>query len=92
MQDWKHLMTSQNCMKQDRRQETKSTSLKQSLHSLKVLRTDFYEIIPLPDSYVIVIGDVVVGANTFSSIEEAEDYVIWNYENLRAGLYHETTT
>ena len=49
---------------------------------MRILRTDFYEIIPLPDSYVIVIGDVVVGAYTFSSLEEAEDYVIWNYEKL----------
>lgn len=85
-------MTSQNCMKQDSKQETKSTSLKQSLHSLKVLRTDFYEIIPLSGDYIIVIGDTVAGAYTFSSLEEAEDYVIWNYENLRAGLYHEATT
>ena len=85
-------MTSQNCMKQDKKQETKSTSLKQSLHSLKVLRTDFYEIIPYLGDYIIVIGDTVAGAYTFSSLEEAEDYVIFNYENLRAGLYHETTT
>ena len=85
-------MTSQNCMKQDKKQETKSTSLKQSLHSLKVLRTDFYEIIPYRGDYIIVIGDTVAGAYSFSSMEEAEDYVIWNYENLRAGLYHETTT
>ena len=62
------------------------------MKKLRVKRTDFYEIIPLPDSYVIVIGDVVVGDYTFSSMEEAEDYVIFNYENLRAGLYHETTT
>ena len=82
MQDWKHLMTSQNCMKQDSKRETKSTSLKQSLHSLKVLRTDFYEIIPLSGDYIIVIGDTVAGVYTFSSIEEAEDYVIWNYEEL----------
>ncbi len=75
-------MTSQNCTQQDRRQETKSTNLKQSLQHLKVLRSDFYEIIPLPDSYIIIIGDVVVGAYTFSSLEEAEDYVIWNYEEL----------
>ena len=53
-----------------------------STHRLRVKRTDFYEIIPLPDSYVIVIGDVVVGAYTFSSLEEAEDYVIFNYEEL----------
>lgn len=51
----------------------------------RVKRTDFYEIIPLPDSYVIVIGDVVVGTYTFSSMEEAEDYVIWNYERLKEG-------
>ena len=75
-------MTSQNCMKQDRRQEIKSTSLKHSLHSLKVLRTDFYEIIPLSGDYIIVIGDTVAGAYTFSSMEEAEDYVIWNYKEL----------
>ena len=85
-------MTSQNCMKQDNKQETESTSLKPNLHSLKVLRTDFYEIIPLSGDYIIVIGDTVAGAYSFSSMEEAEDYVIFNYENLRAGLYHETTT
>lgn len=55
------------------------------MKKLRVKRTDFYEIIPLPDSYVIVIGDVVVGAYTFSSIEKAEDYVIWNYERLKEG-------
>ena len=58
----------------------------------RVKRTDFYEIIPLSGDYIIVIGDTVAGAYSFSSMEEAEDYVIWNYENLRAGLYHETTT
>ena len=58
-------------------------NLKQSLQHLRILRTDFYEIIPLPDSYVIVIGDVVVGAYTFSSLEEAEDYVLFNYESLK---------
>ena len=51
----------------------------------RVKRTDFYEIIPPPDSYVIVIGDVVVGTYTFSSMEEAEDYVIFNYERLKEG-------
>ena len=58
----------------------------------RVKRTDFYEIIPYRGDYIIVIGDTVAGAYSFSSMEEAEDYVIWNYENLRAGLYHETTT
>ena len=58
----------------------------------RVKRTDFYEIIPHLGGYIIVIGDTVAGAYSFSSMEEAEDYVIWNYENLRAGLYHETTT
>ena len=47
-----------------------------------MLRTDFYEIIPLSGDYIIVIGDTVAGVYTFSSIEEAEDYVIWNYEEL----------
>ena len=79
-------------MKRGNKRGTKSTSLKHSLHNLKVLRTDFYEIIPLSGDYIIVIGDTVAGAYTFSSMEEAEDYVIFNYENLRAGLYHETTT
>lgn len=54
-----------------------------STHRLLVKRTDFYEIIPLPDSYIIVIGDVVVGVYTFSSLEEAEDYVLFNYESLK---------
>ena len=58
----------------------------------RVKRTDFYEIIPYLGDYIIVIGDTVAGAYSFSSMEEAEDYVIWNYENLRAGLYHEATT
>ena len=53
-----------------------------STHRLQVKRTDFYEIIPYLGDYIIVIGDTVAGAYTFSSIEEAEDYVIWNYEEL----------
>ncbi len=53
-----------------------------STHRLLVKRTDFYTIVPYSDSYIIIIGDVVVGAYTFSSLEEAEDYVIFNYENL----------
>ena len=48
----------------------------------RVKRTDFYEIIPYLGDYIIVIGDTVAGAYTFSSIEEAEDYVIFNYEEL----------
>ena len=75
-------MTSQNCTQQDRRQETKSMNLKQSLQHLRILRTDFYEMIPYLGDYIIVIGDTVIGAYTFSSLEEAEDYVIWNYEEL----------
>ena len=48
----------------------------------RVKRTDFYEIIPYLGDYIIVIGDTVIGDYTFSSLEEAEDYVIWNYEEL----------
>ena len=48
----------------------------------RVKRTDFYEIIPLSGDYIIVIGDTVAGAYSFSSMEEAEDYVIFNYERL----------
>ena len=54
-----------------------------STHRLQVKRTDFYEIIPLSGDYIIVIGDTVIGAYTFSSIEEAEDYVLFNYESLK---------
>ena len=50
--------------------------------SLRVKRTDFYEIIPHLGDYIIIIGDTVAGAYTFSSLEEAEDYAIWNYEEL----------
>ena len=52
----------------------------------RVKRTDFYEIIPYLGDYIIVIGDTVAGAYTFSSMEEAEDYVLWNYEELKGGL------
>ena len=48
----------------------------------RVKRTDFYEIIPHLGGYIIVIGDTVAGAYSFSSMEEAEDYVIFNYERL----------
>ena len=53
-----------------------------STHRLQVKRTDFYEIIPYLGDYIIVIGDTVIGAYTFSSLEEAEDYVLWNYKEL----------
>ena len=53
-----------------------------STRASRVKRTDFYEIIPLSGDYIIVIGDTVIGAYTFSSLEEAEDYVIFNYEEL----------
>ena len=53
-----------------------------STHRLQVKRTDFYEIIPYLGDYIIVIGDTVAGAYTFSSMEEAEDYVLFNYEEL----------
>ena len=54
-----------------------------STHRLQVKRTDFYEIIPYLGDYIIVIGDIVIGAYTFSSLEEAEDYVLFNYESLK---------
>ena len=56
--------------------------LKQNLQRSKILKTDFYTIVPYSDFYIIIIGDVVVGAYTFSSLEEAEEFVFYNYEEL----------
>ncbi len=54
------------------------------MNSSQVKHTDFYTIIPLPDSaYVILIGDTVVGSYIFASIDEAEDYVLYTYEDLK---------
>lgn len=58
------------------------------MNSSQVRRTDFYEIIPLPEGrYVILINDIVVAVYSFNSIDDAEDYVIENYyEELRRSL------
>lgn len=58
------------------------------MNSSQVRRTDFYEIIPLPEGqYVILINDIVVAVYFFNSIDDAEDYVIENYyEELRRSL------
>ena len=51
---------------------------------LQVKRTDWYEIIPLPDGlYLFLIEDIVVGSGRFSTINEAEDYMLYHYEELR---------
>ena len=63
-------------------QLSKEKSQQMNTSSSRVKRTDFYEIISHLGDYIIIIGDTVAGAYTFSSMEEAEEYVIWNYEEL----------
>ena len=54
------------------------------MKSLQARSTDFYSIVPLPDNrYVILIDNTVVGIYVFASMDEAEDYVIHTYEDLR---------
>ena len=51
---------------------------------LQARRTDFYSIVPLPDNkYVILIDNTVVGIYVFASMDDAEDYVLEYYEDLR---------
>lgn len=53
---------------------------------MKILQNDFYTIVPLPDNvFVVIIDGYVVGSFIFSSLETAEDYVIYNYEDIIGG-------
>ena len=54
------------------------------MKSLRARSTDFYSIVPLPDNkYVILIDNTVVGIYVFASMDDAEDYVLEYYEDLR---------
>ena len=54
------------------------------MKSLRARSTDFYSIVPLPDNkYVVLIDNTVVGIYVFASTDEAEDYVLEYYEDLR---------
>lgn len=54
------------------------------MNSLQVKRTDWYEIVPLPDGlYLFLIGDIVVGSGRFSDMDKAEEYMLFHYEELR---------
>ncbi len=58
------------------------------MQPLKALITDFYSIVPIPDSslYLILIDGYVVGSIGADNLDEAEYYVLNCYEGL-AGLY-----
>ena len=46
--------------------------------------TDFYTIVPLPESqYAILIDGIVVAVYSFNSIDDAENYIIESYDDLR---------
>lgn len=64
-------------------------NLKQnSQHFLKAKITDFYSIVPIPDTslFLILIGDEVVGSIGADSLDEAEEYVLQCYEELAVDL------
>jgi hypothetical protein len=51
---------------------------------LQARRTDFYEIVPLPEGqYAILIDGSVVAVYSFNSMDDAENYVIECYDELR---------
>ncbi len=47
--------------------------------------TEFYGIVPVPgtDNYVLLIGDIPVGVHSFPGMNEAEDFVLYNYYSLK---------
>lgn len=50
----------------------------------RLIRTDFYSVIPIPENkYVLLIEDTVIGVYEFPGIEEAEEYLIYNYYRLK---------
>lgn len=65
-------------------QLSKEKSHLNSTSSLQAKITDFYSVIPIPENkYVLLIEDTVIGVYKFSGIEEAEDYLIYNYYKLK---------
>ena len=57
------------------------------MKSLRARSTDFYSIVPLPgNKYVILIDNTVVGIYVFASMDDAEDYVLEYYEDLKREL------
>jgi hypothetical protein len=62
----------------------KAKSQKMSMSLLLARSTNFYSIVPIGNgSYVLLIDNLVIGIHSFHSIEEAEDYVIYNYNSLK---------
>jgi len=56
------------------------------MKSSQARSTDFYSIVPLPEGfYALVVGGMVAECPRFSSMDEAEDYVVRCYEDLVVG-------
>jgi len=47
--------------------------------------TDFYGIVPVPGTgdYVLLIDNIPVGVHSFPGLDEAEEYVLYNYNSLK---------
>lgn len=56
-----------------------------SMSLLQARSTNFYCIVPVPGTrdYVLLIDNYVIGIHSFLSMEEAEDFVIYNYNSLK---------
>lgn len=54
------------------------------MRSSQARATDFYSIVPLPGGfYVLVVDGTVAECPRFRSMDEAEDYVVNCYEDLK---------